>query len=351
MKRVISILMSIILIFACCSVTAFAKDDPEWIVKLRDNLVDGKGPEVNGIAIDYVSYAPINLKEGTKYPLVILLHGMGQGTTTRDEIVENYFPAFTSDEMQSKFTNGGAFIFVPRSDESENLFSTWTNDEVEPLYEAIQSYIALNKDYIDTTRIYIGGYSMGGKMTIKMISTYPEMFAAAFPMCPAYIPSNEQLEAVSNMPLWLMCSRFDVLAGYYTYSKDIWSQICSSTKVPSDCRISVFGKVCFPDGTKTDSNHHVWFAASNDMFTYEKCDYPNMVTTDATGKEVKLTYPNGLISWLCSYTSEYDGSDVKPTNLVEENTSTVFDMAGRMIKALACMFEDTIKSGIKSITK
>ena len=37
---------------------------------------------------------------------------------------------------------------------------------------------------------------MGGKMTLKMASSYPTFFAAAFPLCPAYAPSDEQIEEV-----------------------------------------------------------------------------------------------------------------------------------------------------------
>ena len=40
------------------------------------------------------------------------------------------------------------------------------------------------------------------------------------------------------------------------------------------------------------------------MFTI----YPYMKTVDGNGDEVKLTYPNGMISWLMSFESDYDGS-------------------------------------------
>ncbi|MBQ6467645.1 MAG: hypothetical protein IJJ61_06845 [Clostridia bacterium] len=344
MKKLLCLFMATVMLLGCFGINAFAKAEPDWILELAEKFKDGVGPEVNGIKIDYVSYTPEKLKSGVKYPLVILIHGMGQGGKEREQIVNNNFPAFAGKEMQSRFTNGGAYIFIPRSDESKNPTGTWSNDEVEPLYEAIQQFIFANRSHIDTTRIYIGGYSMGGKMTIKMISTYRKMFAAAFPMCPAYIPSDAQLEEVADMPIWLSCSKYDILAGYYVYGKDIWEQICRITKVPGNCRMSLLGKVCFPDGTKTDSNHHVWFASSNDMFAQDGGDYPNMVTTDAKGNEVKLVYPNGLISWLCSFTSSYSGGDVEKTNLVEENDSTVLDMGKRMIKAIKFMLRDTLKA-------
>ena len=87
------------------------------------------------------------------------------------------------------------------------------------------------------------------------------------------------------------------------------------------------------------------------MFTYENGDYPNMTTTDATGKTVKLTAPDGLISWLCRYKSSYDGKEIKGTSLVDENESTVFDMLHKMIGALRFMLRDTIKTALSALSR
>ncbi|MBR6361641.1 MAG: prolyl oligopeptidase family serine peptidase [Clostridia bacterium] len=349
MKKLTCLIMAAVTVFACFSVSASAKESAR-ILELAEKFEDGIGPEVNGIKIDYVSYTPENLRRGVKYPLVILIHGMGQGGEKREQIVNNDFPAFAGREMQSRFTNGAAYIFIPRSDESENPYGTWSDDEVEPLYAAIRQFISANRAHIDTTRIYIGGYSMGGKMVLKMISSYPKMFAAAFPMCPAYIPTDAQIEAVKNMPLWVLSSRYDVIGGYHVFGKQLWEQICRITKVPGKCRLSVFGTVCYPDGKKTPSNHHVWFAASNDMFSYKHGDYPNMTTCDANGKEIKLTYPDGLISWLCKYRSSYSGADLKITNLVEENDSKVIDLGIRILKGLKYEVADTFRAVVKTLT-
>ena len=350
MKKLLCLMLAVWMAFGCFCMTASAKE-AGWILELAEKLKDGTGPEVNGIRMDYVSYTPEHLENGVVYPLVILLHGMGQGGKPREQIVNNNFPAFAGEALQARFTNGAAFLFIPRSDESENPYGTWSNDEVEPLYATIQDFIAANKAHIDLTRIYIGGYSMGGKMVMKMITSYPSMFAAAFPMCPAYIPSDAQIEAVADLPLWVSCSKYDVIGGYYVFGKDIWTQICGATNVPDSCRISVFGTVCYPDGKKTPSNHHVWYAASNDLFAQDGGDYPNMVTTDAGGNEITLASPDGLISWLCSFTSSYTGEDVEKTKLVEENDSTVFDMGVRILKGLKYEIRDTFRAVTDAIFK
>lgn len=348
MKKLICLIIAAAAVFASFGITASARESAR-ILELAEKFEDGTGPESGGIRIDFVSYTPGNLKKGVKYPLVILLHGMGQGGSKREQIVNNDFPAFAGREMQSRFTNGAAYLFIPRSDESGDPYGTWTDDEVEPLYAAISQFISSNRQHIDMSRIYIGGYSMGGKMVLKMVSSYPGMFAAAFPMCPAYIPTDEQIEAVKNMPIWVLCSKYDVIGGYHVFGNYVWEQICRITNVPGNCRLSVFGTVCYPDGKKTPSNHHVWYAASNDMFAYDRGDYPNMTTCDANGKEIKLTYPDGLISWLCRYRSSYSGAALNKTSLVEENDSRVIDMGVRILKGLKYEVRDTFRAVIAVI--
>mgnify|MGYP002508254151 CR=1 FL=1 len=130
-------------------------------------------------------------KEGdtAKYPLVVWLHGMGDGFAEGKLLESTNISYWTSDEFQSRFGQaGGAFILAARSREEDNIF--WSNEMIEPLRAAIDEFIAQNKENIDLTRIYVGGYSMGGKMTLKIAVAYPDMFAAIFPVCPAWVPDS-----------------------------------------------------------------------------------------------------------------------------------------------------------------
>ena len=51
--------------------------------------------------------------------------------------------------------------------------------------DTIKEYVKHNL-YVDTSRIYLAGDSNGGYMTVNMIITYPDYFAAAVPICEAY---------------------------------------------------------------------------------------------------------------------------------------------------------------------
>ena len=66
--------------------------------------------------------------------------------------------------------------------------------------------------YIDRNRIYIGGCSAGGYMTVNMVLQNPELFAAAFTACEAYPDSKiteKQLSVLSGIPFWFTHSEND----------------------------------------------------------------------------------------------------------------------------------------------
>lgn len=342
MKKIVCVILSALMLLGM-ALPAFAVTEKE-VEKAADALkelfADGCGPEVNGVKVDYVTFSP-EVPDGAKYPLVIYFHGMGQGGEPRAQIASNNIALWAGDEMQSRFAAGGAFLFVPRSNEDRGEF--WPNSHIEAVKAAIDGFIAENIDKIDLTRIYVGGFSMGGSMTLRMIESYPDFFAAAFPMCPAYEPSQAETELFAELPVWLIVSKYDILAGYFTYSEKVWQKLCAVTACPQDCRLSLLGKVTYPDGTKTDSNHHVWFAASNDMFRYDGSDYDNMTTVNALGEDIDLVCPDGLISWLNNFSSSYAGTAVEANPLPAQNA---LSMVVRMLTAIVKMFAETLRSAL-----
>ena len=304
MKKLISAVLALCLI-AVSAVPAFAATMADGLDALIDQFVYGEGPETDGLSIDYRYFSPVKENDTNKYPLVVWLHGMGNGTKDGIQVSGSNVSYWSSEEFQARFTNGGAFILAPRSDEAKGI--CWNEGTIEPLKAAIDDFIAKNKDNIDVSRIYIGGYSMGGKMTLKMAIAFPEMFAAAFPICPAWSPDAALLEKIADMPVWLTSGKTDPLVNYYFSVSKTFEKLSSVTNVPEDVRFSTLKKVCFEDGKRCTSAHHSWYAVNHDMFSSENGAYPHMSTKNALGEEVTLTYPEGMISWLCSHTSDYDG--------------------------------------------
>ncbi len=309
-KKILSLVFSLLMLTGICSLAALAKEPlplSSGLDVLCEQFVPGQGPETDGYTIDYRYFSPVKENDSTKYPLVVWLHGMGDGEYDGKQVTEQEVALWSSAEYQSRFKeSGGAFILAPRSLEEKNLY--WSDSLIYPLRAALDDFIAQNKNNIDVSRIYVGGYSMGGKMTLKMAVAYPEFFAAAFPICPAWVPSEEAAACLKDMPVWLTSGKLDPLVNYHTMVLPTWRNILSQTDVPELCRLSSQSVTARPDGTPILSAHFSWIAVNNDMFSYKNGDYPFMKTVDGLGEEVILTYPDGMISWISSFSSDYDGT-------------------------------------------
>lgn len=304
-KKITAFLLAVMMLTGIFSVGAFASYAD--LGEAKASFQDGVGPETNGYAIDYVYYSPVEENDSTKYPIVIWLHGMGNGKKPGEQIVPSDIALWATDEYQSRFKGSeGAYILAARSLEEKNLF--WDDCLIHPLRAAIDDFIAKNRDNVDVSRIYIGGYSMGGKMTLKMAVAYPEMFAAIFPICPAWVPSTSATARLADMPVWLTSGVTDPLVNYFSMVMTTWNTIIAESNVAEDCRFSTLSKTVYPNGRLAPSGHHSWFAVNYDMFSLDNGDYPSLKTVDGNGDKVKLAYPDGMISWLSGFESDFDGT-------------------------------------------
>ena len=306
-RKITAVILTVIMLLGATSFGAFAG----FICDLDPYVEEfqfGIGPKKDGYAIDYRYYSPVKEDDTTKYPVVIWLHGMGNGKKDGEQITTNDIAMWATEDFQSRFKDsGGAFIIAPRSLERKNLF--WDDCLIAPLRAALDDFIAKNRANIDVSRIYIGGYSMGGQMTLKMAVAYPEMFAAIFPICPAWAPDTEATAKIADIPMWLTSGTTDHLVNYISMVITTWSNVLEKSNVAEDCRLSTLSLTLYPNGKPAPSGHHSWFAVSYDMFSADNGAYPSMKTIDGNGNEVKLNYPDGMISWLSGFTSDYDGAD------------------------------------------
>lgn len=164
--------------------------------------------------LSYASYAPP--QDGTQHPLVIWLHGLGEGGT------DPQLPLFggkVSTFIESEFQElcGGAHVLVPQCPTfwlDNGTGSTTTCGEstyTKDLMALIRYYVAAHSD-VDPDRIYIGGCSNGGYMTLALLLEAPDFFAAAFPTCQAYQDSwlsDEDIQVLATIPLWFTHSQLD----------------------------------------------------------------------------------------------------------------------------------------------
>ena len=176
--------------------------------------LSGKFSDGEGITMSYASFTPEDDQE--EAPLIIWLHGGGEGGVDPSiPLVANRAANYASDEIQAIF--GGAYVLVPQTptrwmDSGEGS----TSGQVDDIYfgavkALIEEFISAHPK-VDRDRIYVGGCSNGGYLTLKLLIEYPDFFAAAFPSALAYRNSNltdAQVERIKDIPIWFVHSKDD----------------------------------------------------------------------------------------------------------------------------------------------
>lgn len=160
----------------------------------------------DGDTLLYRIMLPEQMEEGKKYPLVLFLHGAGERGNDNTAQLEWGVHAFANPEFREW---NPAIVIVPQA--PENSFwgnRDWRdegaglmNEQAGPLELAHQLVLKTIDDYpVDENRLYITGLSMGGFGTWDMITRYPDLFAAAMPICGGGDPTKAHL--LVDLPIW-----------------------------------------------------------------------------------------------------------------------------------------------------
>lgn len=149
------------------------------------------------VTLHYAAYEPEYLKASkAKNPLLIWLHGQGEGGTDTDiTLLGNEVVALAKNKIQNHFTTGkdkGAYVLAVQTEtywmdegDGTNGSGAGVSRYTEALMDTIKNYVASNPD-VDPSRIYLTGGSNGGYMTVNMALHYPDYFAALVPQATAY---------------------------------------------------------------------------------------------------------------------------------------------------------------------
>ncbi|MEL7974665.1 PHB depolymerase family esterase [Isoptericola sp. F-RaC21] len=188
---------------------------------LTNPEVDAFAHGVSRSGTKYRLYSPPRGGSGGrrgKRPLVVWLHGGGEGASLQDGYYDNETTlranrgalGFATPEAQRIF--GGAYVVAPQS----TSFWMEDGDRFAPIIREIVDEVVRAHD-VDLDRVYVAGCSNGGYLTMKVVATYPELFAAAVPICGVVGPfgdatgpliPDDQLAAITT-PTWLVASRDD----------------------------------------------------------------------------------------------------------------------------------------------
>ena len=144
--------------------------------------------------LPYRLFIPDNYDPSRAYPLIVYLHG-GAGVG-RDNVAQisggNRIGShlWTSSELQARQPS---FVVAPQS-----VDKGW-----QPRAQLVVDLIAaLGKEFnLDRTRYYVTGQSMGGYGTWDLIVRWPNLFAAAVPLCGG--GRVDAVDAIRDLPIWV----------------------------------------------------------------------------------------------------------------------------------------------------
>ncbi len=268
------------ILFGSCRIENLVFSEPGSIkTLLADEFTTGSFMD-HGITLGYAEYQP--KANGAKRPLLIWLHGAGEGGTDPMIAVSgNKVVNLVSEEVQQYF--GGCYVLGPQAptmwmDDGTGKYNTDGSSMYgEVLKSLIDLYIASHED-IDPDRIYLGGCSNGGFMTMKMIIAYPGMFAAAYPICEALADefiSDSDIEQMKKLPIWFTHATNDPLVAVNKHTGATFQRLikAGAQNVHFSCFPSVTdrtGRYHNPDGTPYEYNGHFsWIPALNNECVLE----------------------------------------------------------------------------------
>ncbi|MCR5725272.1 MAG: hypothetical protein K6G80_09330 [Treponema sp.] len=209
------------------------------------------------VSLTYAWWLPENAAgRPAKIPLIVWFHGMGEGgenpylplfgaasANLISERIQRYFPdgaAVLVPQCSSGWlesTTPGAFgmnmwvqvdsktvkdkITQPVTNLLGKVFVSGRRDKDEPIATVSQytyvtdhllrSFLDAHPE-IDRARVYAGGCSAGGYMALNMCLSFPETFAAAFPVCEAFPDAkitDAQIAQLAALPLWFVHAKND----------------------------------------------------------------------------------------------------------------------------------------------
>ena len=185
MKRMVNFFCLLLVWAAASAQEAFVKN--EFVSERGDTL-------------RYCFLEPEVLEPGTKYPLVLFLHGAGERGTDNEAQLTHGAQMWLNPVNREQYP---AFVLLPQcppdgywayGDRPASLHPAEMPLEVSlsSVFRSLEELLDtwLSKPEVDKERIYVMGLSMGGMGTYDLVIRHPDLFAAAIPICGTVNPAR-----------------------------------------------------------------------------------------------------------------------------------------------------------------
>ncbi len=144
----------------------------------------------------YLTYLPKKYDKTKEYPLLIFLHGTPQRGDDINIVKKTALPY----ELEKKNLKLEMIVVAPQCPTADS----W---DTKLLYDF---FLDVYKKYsINTKRIYLTGFSMGGFGALKFARDYPKIFAAVAPVCSG--GTKYVAQDLKHIPFWFFHGKKDFI--------------------------------------------------------------------------------------------------------------------------------------------
>jgi len=175
-KRIIFLLIPLVILIGSCA-------------KITD-------PEITVIYYRYILTLPKDYTSSKTYPLILFLHGYHANVNSYDD-----YKTFGLGEYAEEHEDFPFIVVAPQTEEEY---------DVNVLWKLVKDII--KKYSVDTDRIYVTGFSMGGGWTYYLAATHSDSVAA---IAPVAAEGNTNLaQYLKDMGVWIFHDKGDPLVSY-----------------------------------------------------------------------------------------------------------------------------------------
>lgn len=354
MKKLLSVLLAVMTLLLSISMAVSAASNVDSMNTIIKEFHEGD------YIYDYYFYSPVkSSSDKTKYPVILWLHGQLSGDYKGDQVRQSDIVYLATEENQAKIKGTkGAYILVPRFP-TLNISLAWQGENAN-IKKFLDKFIEDHKNTVDTNRIYVGGYSMGGKAAMSFAAAYPNYVAAVFPassIYPLLSSPNSDLTALADTPVWFFTCKDDDFWGKPVPQQSDWETFRRASNVKNSIRWTQFEMPLYNyDGSVILSlgynEHNAWDPILHDLIMQSGSMYPNMTTINGQNGKVILKQDNSFIAWMSSQSldgvvgeegTDDSTDDNQGNNSGNQGSGLVFKHVREILEYVVTIFDRVFK--------